>query len=153
MALRVGDEAPDFDLPSSPTGDRFKLSDHRGRNAVIVNFTPAAFSPICSNQLPQIERLRSQFQAQDAVPIVITNDGAWAQKAWKEELGISFPVLSDFFPQGAVARSYGVLIEARGIANRAVFVVGKDGRIAYAHVPATPADLPDYDPVLACTKD
>jgi len=153
MALNVGDDAPDFDLPASPTGDRFKLGDCRGKNAVIINFAPAAFSPLCSNQASQIERLRSQFEGQEAVPVIISSDGAWAQKAWKEQLGIEFPVLSDAFPQGATAKAYGVLIESRGIANRAVFVVGKDGKIAYAHVPATPIDMPDYDPVLACSKD
>lgn len=150
--LKVGDEAPDFELPSSPTGDKFKLSDHKGKNAVIINFVPAAFSPVCSNQLPVIEQKRAEFESQGAIPVVISSDGPWAQAAWKEQAGINFPVLSDAFPQGATAKDYGVLIEARGIANRVVIVVGKDGKVAWIQPSEKIVELPDYDPVLACSK-
>lgn len=150
--LKVGDEAPDFELPASPTGDKFKLSDYKGKNAVIINFVPAAFSPVCSNQLPIIAQKQQEFAAQDAVPVVISSDGAWAQAAWKKELGVDFPVLSDFHPLGDTARKYGVVIEPRGIANRAVIVVGKDGKVAWIQPTEKITDLPDYDPVLACPK-
>ncbi|HEY5476295.1 MAG TPA: redoxin domain-containing protein [Tepidiformaceae bacterium] len=153
MTLKVGDEAPDFELPSSPTGEKFRLSDYRGKNAIIINFVPAAFSPVCSNQLPLIEKKRAEFDAQGAIPVVISSDGAWAQAAWTKELGLSYPILSDFMPQGATARAYGVLIEARGIANRCVFVVGKDGRISWIQPTEKNSDIPDYDPVMSCSKD
>lgn len=151
--LKVGDEAPDFELPSSPTGDKFKLSDYRGKNAVVINFVPAAFSPVCSNQLPIIEQKRSEFESQGALPVAISSDGAWAQKAWKDQLGISYPVLSDFFPLGDTARKYGVVIEPRGIANRVVIVVGKDGKVAWIQPTEKITDIPDYDPVMSCSKD
>lgn len=147
--LKVGDEAPDFELPSSPTGERFRLSDYRGKNAVVLNFVPAAFSPVCTNQLQLVERKVAEFASQDAIPVVISVDGPWALKAWKEQLGISYPVLSDF-PRGDVSRAYGVLIEGRGIANRVVVVVGKDGKVAWIQPAPKVAELPDYDPVLAC---
>ena len=150
--LKVGDEAPDFDLPSSPTGDKFKLSDHRGKNAVIINFVPAAFSPACSNQLPIIEGKRAEFESQGAIVVAISSDGAWTQAAWKKDLGVDFPILSDFFPLGDTARKYGVVIEPRGIANRIVIVVGKDGKIAWIQPTEKITDMPDYDPVLACAK-
>jgi peroxiredoxin (alkyl hydroperoxide reductase subunit C) len=150
--LKVGDQAPDFDLPASPTGDKFKLSDYRGKNAVIINFVPAAFSPACSNQLPLIEQKRQEFESQDAIPVAISTDGPWALKAWKEQLGINYPVLSDANPQGEVAREYGVLIEGRGLANRVVVVVDKDGKVAYIQPSAKITELPDYDPVLACVS-
>ncbi len=150
--LKVGDEAPDFELPSNPTGDKFKLSDHRGKSAVIINFVPAAFSPVCSNQLPIIEQKKSEFEAQGATPVVISSDGAWALAAWKKEAGISYPVLSDFYPLGDTARKYGVVIEPRGIANRVVIVVGKDGKVAWIQPTEKITDLPDYDPVMACAK-
>ncbi|MBK6318058.1 MAG: redoxin domain-containing protein [Dehalococcoidia bacterium] len=98
--LKVGDEAPDFELPSSPTGEKFKLSDYEGKNAVVINFVPAAFSPACSNQMPLIEKKREEFASQDALPVVISSDGVWAQAAWKKELGLEFPILSDFAPLG-----------------------------------------------------
>ncbi len=151
--LKVGDDAPDFELPSSPTGEKFKLSDQKGKSAVIINFVPAAFSPVCSNQMPLIEQKRQEFESQGAVPVVISSDGAWAQAAWKKELGVEFPILSDFHPLGDTARKYGVVIEPRGIANRVVVVVGKDGKVAWIQPTEKITDIPDYDPVLACSKD
>ncbi|MBI2766622.1 MAG: redoxin domain-containing protein [Chloroflexi bacterium] len=151
--LKVGDEAPDFELPSNPIGEKFKLSDQKGKNAVIINFVPAAFSPVCSNQLPLIEQKRAEFESQGAIPVAISSDGAWAQAAWKKELGINYPVLSDFSPLGATAAKYGVLIEGRGIANRVVIVVDKRGRVAWIQPSAKITDLPDYDPVMSCAKD
>ncbi len=151
--LKVGDEAPDFDLPSSPMGERFKLSDYKGKNAVIINFVPAAFSGACSTQLPLIERKRTEFEAQGALPVVISCDNAWSQKAWKEQLGVNFPILSDFNPHGVTAKAYGVLIEQRGTANRVVIVVGKDGKVAWIQPAEKITEMPDYDPVMACSKD
>jgi peroxiredoxin (alkyl hydroperoxide reductase subunit C) len=151
--LKVGDDAPDFELPASPTGDKFKLSDQRGQNAVVINFVPAAFSPVCSNQLPLIEQKRQEFADQGAIPVVISTDGVWAQAAWKKELGVDYPVLSDFSPQGKVAEDYGVIIPGRGIANRVVVVVNKDGKVAWIQPAPRVVELPDYDPVMSCLKD
>ncbi len=151
--LKVGDEAPDFELPSNPMGEKFKLSDQRGKNAVIINFIPAVFSTVCSAQAPVIEQKRVEFESQGAMPVVISSDGAWAQQAWREQLGLNYPVLSDFFPLGDTARKYGVVIEPRGVANRVVVVVGKDGKVAWIQPTAKITDIPDYDPVMACSKD
>jgi peroxiredoxin (alkyl hydroperoxide reductase subunit C) len=150
--LKVGDEAPDFELPSDPLGGKFKLSDCRGKNAVVINFVPAAFSPACSKQLPLIEQKRAEFESQGAIPVAISSDGAWALKAWKEQLGLSYPVLSDFYPLGDTARKYGVVIEPRMVANRVVVVVGKDGKVAWIQPTEKITDMPDYDPVMACAK-
>jgi len=150
--LKVGDDAPDFELPASPTGEKFKLSDQKGKNAVIINFVPAAFSPVCSNQLPIIEGKRAEFENQGAIPVAISSDGPWALDAWKKQTGVNYPVLSDAYPQGETARQYGVLIEGRGIANRVVIVVDKFGKIAWIQPTEKIVDLPDYDPVLACAK-
>lgn len=151
--LKVGDEAPDFELPSSPMGEKFKLSDYRGKNAVVINFVPAAFSGVCSTQLPLIEQKRAEFDAQGAIPVVISCDNAWSLKAWKESLGVDFPVLSDFNPHGGTAQAYGVYLAARGIANRTVIVVGKEGKVAWIQATDSNVNLPDYDPVMVCSKD
>jgi peroxiredoxin (alkyl hydroperoxide reductase subunit C) len=151
--LKVGDDAPDFELPASPTGDKFKLSDQRGKNAVVINFVPAAFSPACSRQLPLIEQKRQDFADQDAIPVVISTDGAWALAAWRKELGVDYPLLSDFNPQGKVAEDYGVIIPGRAVANRIVVVVDKQGKVAWIEPAPKIADMPDYDPVLSCLKD
>ena len=151
--LKVGDEAPDFDLPASPTGDRFKLSDLRGKSAVVINFAPAAYSPACNTQMGLLTSKTKEFAAQDAVPVVITCDNAWSQAAWKKELGFDFAILSDFNPHGATAKAYGVLIEERMIANRVVVVVDKKGKVAWIQAAPKPIEMPDYDPVMACSKD
>ena len=100
--LKVGDAAPDFELAASPTGDPgpFKLSDHRG-STVVINFVPAAFSPVCSNQLPIIEEKLGSLEG--AVAVAISTDNTWTLKAWREQAGVSYPVLSDFNPIGATA--------------------------------------------------
>jgi peroxiredoxin (alkyl hydroperoxide reductase subunit C) len=151
--LKVGDTAPDFELPTAPTGEKFKLSDHRGKNAVILNFVPAAFSGVCSAQVPLIEKKKAEFAAQGAIPVVISSDNAWSQQAWKKELGVDLTMLSDFYPQGATARAYGVLIEPRGIANRVVVVIDKQGKVAWIQPAPKITEIPDYDPVMACSKD
>jgi len=151
--LKVGDDAPDFELPSTPTGEKFKLSDYKGKNAVIINFVPAAFSPACSSQLPVIEKKRAEFEGQGAIPVVISSDGAWTQAAWKKELGVDFPILSDFYPLGQTAKAYGVAIEPRMVANRVVVVVDKQGKVAWVQPVEKITDVPDYDPVMSCPKE
>jgi peroxiredoxin (alkyl hydroperoxide reductase subunit C) len=151
--LKVGDEAPDFELVTDPmTREKFKLSDYKGKNAVVINFVPAAFSGVCSKQLPIIEEKRADFASQGAVPVVISVDNAWSLKAWKEQLGVDYPLLADFHPKGAVSQAYGVYIDQAGLANRVVVVVGKDGKVAWIQPTEKITDIPDYDPVMACDK-
>ena len=146
--LKVGDEAPDFELPSKPRGEEpFKLSDHRG-STVVINFVPAAFSPTCSNQLPIIEEKLAGLA--DTVTVAISTDNGWSLKAWAEQTGVSYPVLSDFNPLGATASAYGVFLEETNIANRVVIVVDADGKVAHIETAPEVAELPDYDPVMAC---
>jgi peroxiredoxin len=151
--LKVGDVAPDFELTKdAATREKFRLSEYKGKSAVIINFVPAAFSPACSNQLPLIEQKRKDFESQGAVPVVISTDHAWALKAWKEQLKLGYDVLADDVPQGKVAQDYGVFIAPAGVANRVVVVVGKDGNVAWIQPVEKITDMPDYDPVLACSK-
>ena len=146
--LKVGDEAPDFELPSKPRGEEpFKLSDHRG-STVVINFVPAAFSPTCSNQLPIIEEKLAGLA--DTVTVAISTDNGWSLKAWAEQTGVSYPVLSDFNPLGATASAYGVFLDEMNIANRVVVVVDADGKVAHIETAPEVAELPDYDPVMAC---
>ena len=149
--LKVGDEAPDFELPSKPRGEEpFKLSDHRG-STVVINFVPAAFSPTCSNQLPIIEEKLAGLD--DTVTVGISTDNGWSQKAWAEQTGVSYPLLSDFNPLGATASAYGVFLEESNIANRVVIVVDADGKVAHIETAPDVPELPDYDPVMACLAD
>jgi len=139
--LKVGDEAPEFSLKDESRKD-FKLSDHRGKN-VVLNFYPAAFSGVCSQQMPRIQEQKSMF-GDDTVVVGVSVDGVSANLAWKQQMGIEFPLLSDFYPHGAVAEKYGVLLPM-GIAERAVIGIDKDGKVRYINVNPI-LEVPDLTP-------
>jgi peroxiredoxin len=149
--LRPGDEAPDFEL-SSHRGGTVRLSDFRGRRNVVLAFHPLAFTPVCANQMSGYERDLGRLDACDAVVLGISVDAQPSKAAWAATLGtISFDLLSDFHPHGAVARQYGVFREKDGISERAVFVVDRHGRIAWAKkydIPEQPRNE-DYLEALA----
>ena len=146
MALKAGDMAPDFELRSH-RGGTVKLSDFRGRRNVVVAFHPLSFTPVCANQMCAYENDLPQFDAADTAVLGISVDAQPAKSAWAKTLGpISFDLLSDFHPHGEVARKFGVYREKDGISERAVFLVDKEGRIAWARtydIPQQPgnADL------------
>jgi peroxiredoxin (alkyl hydroperoxide reductase subunit C) len=139
--LKVGDEAPDFALKDENRQD-FKLSEQRGKN-VVLNFFPAAFSGVCSMQMPRIEEQKSLFGA-DTVVVGISVDGTNALKAFHDQMDIDFPLLADFYPHGAVAEKYGVFLPV-GVSERAVIGIDKDGKVAYINVNPI-LEVPDLEP-------
>lgn len=128
--LKVGDEAPNFELKDEQRQD-FKLEEQRGKN-VVLNFFPAAFSGVCSMQMPRIQEQKDMF-GDDTVVVGVSVDGGFALNAWKSQMGVEFPLLSDFYPHGAVAEKYGVLLP-NGVAERAVIGIDKDGKVKYINV-------------------
>lgn len=146
--LKVGDEAPDFTLRG--TGNTtFTLSEQRGKN-VLIAFFPAAFSGVCSQQMPQIQAQKAGFDEAETVPVAISVDGTFAQQVFAQQTGIDFQLLSDFYPHGAVAEKYGVLHQA-GVAERALIGIDKDGKVRYIEVgPFT--EIPDTGACLAALK-
>ena len=69
----------------------------------------------------------------------ISIDSKFCHKAWAETFGgIQFPLLADFHEKGAMAKSYGVLLEDKGITDRATVLVGKDGKVLWSES-VTPA--------------
>jgi peroxiredoxin len=134
MALKVGDEAPDFELRSH-RGGTVTLSHFRGKRQVVVAFHPLAFTPVCAAQMCGYEADLSRFESANAVVLGISVDAQPAKSAWAQSLGpISFDLLSDFHPHGEVAEKYGVYRAKDGISERALFVVDKTGKIAWAKV-------------------
>lgn len=131
--VKAGDKAPDFTLPSI-SGERISLSDYRGKKNVVLSFVPAAWTPVCSDQWPGYNLAKSFFDENDAVMLGITVDNIPTLYAWTNQMGkLWFPVLSDFWPHGAVADIYGVL-RTSGVTERALFVIDKEGIIRYVNV-------------------
>lgn len=132
-ALRAGMRAPDFTLPSV-SGEKISLSRYLGKKNVVISFVPAAWTPVCSDQWPGYNIAKSIFEKSDAVLLGITVDNIPTLYAWTKEMGdLWFPVLSDFYPHGAVSKKYGVL-RSDGVSERALFVIDKEGIIRYIDV-------------------
>ncbi len=131
--LKVGDPAPDFTLKDL-AGEKVSLSGFHGKRNVVISFVPAAWTPVCSQQWPGYNVAKDLFDKNDSVLLGITVDNVPTLYAWTKQMGqIWFPVLSDFWPHGAVAQSYGVLRED-GVTERALFVIDKTGIIRYIDV-------------------
>src|SRR5688500_3741111 len=104
--ITVGTPAPDFTLRAS-TGEDVRLSELRGQRVVLAVY-PLDWSPGCTKQMDAYSQSVSQFQAEGAQVFGISVDSTWSHPAWAEARGISFPLLADFHPRGAVAELYGV---------------------------------------------
>jgi peroxiredoxin len=146
----VGDPAPDFTLKDQH-GNDVTLSALRGEPVVIV-FYPFTFTGVCQGELCEIRDNPGAFQRADAQVLAISCDTRHAQRVWAEQQGFEFPVLSDFWPHGAVAKEYGVFNDALGCANRATFVIDAEGIIrATFSSPdlGTPRAKEEYDNALA----
>ena len=130
---KPNDVAPDFALKDL-AGNQVKLSQFRGKKNVVISFVPAAWTPVCSQQWPGYNIAKEIFEKYDTVVLGISVDNAPTLTAWTQQMGgLWFPVLSDFWPHGAVAQQYGVLRDD-GMAERALFVVDKQGVIRYVDV-------------------
>ena len=133
LKVKVGEPAPDFTLPSL-SGEKITLSSFRGNKNVVLSFVPAAWTPVCSDQWPGYNIVRDIFDQNDAVLLGITVDNIPTLYSWTREMGqLWFPVLSDFWPHGAVADAYGVL-RSDGVTERALLFIDKKGVLRHAHV-------------------
>jgi peroxiredoxin len=144
--LSKGSIAPDFALEDQ--GRRVvRLSDYRGRQNVVIAFHPFAFTPVCTRQMQAYQQSHDQLAGLDAEVVGISTDLGPAKAAWAASMGgLSFPVLADFNPHGAVAQAYGAL-RPDGLAERAIFVVDKSGRIAWSKLHGMDDD-PSLDELL-----
>lgn len=135
LKVKVGDVAPDFTLPAV-SGEKVSLSQYRGNKNVVLSFVPAAWTPVCSDQWPGYNIAKDLFDKHDAILLGITVDNIPTLYAWTKQMSdnkLWFPVLSDFFPHGAVSAKYGVL-RSNGTSERALFVIDKKGIIRYIDV-------------------
>lgn len=149
----IGSTAPDFALPAEPLGAPVTLSSHRGE-PVIVFFVPLAFSGTCTEEFCHLGENWDKWDSLGAKIYGISIDSPFVNQKWSEEMGISFPILSDFNKEAAGA--YGVLrdelIGLRGVANRSAFVIDGDGRVAFSWVSEDPGVLPPFDDIEAAVR-
>jgi len=130
--LKPGAQAPDFALRATPD-QQLSLSDFRGQ-PVILAFYPADFSPVCSDQMGVYNQILDEFNANEAQLLGISVDGVWCHLAFARDRKLRFPLLADFEPKGAVARAYGAYNDKEGVCERALFVLDRDGRIAWSYL-------------------
>lgn len=130
--LAPGTPAPDFELPGI-AGERLSLGEYRGQPVILV-FYPADWSSVCGDQLSLYNEVLPLFKDYGAQPIAISVDGVWCHQAFSEKLKLQFPLLSDFEPKGAVARTYGVYDPQKGENQRALFVIDAEGIIRWSYV-------------------
>ena len=146
----VGELAPDFELRSQH-GEPTRLSSWAGEKSVIVLFYPFAFSGICTGELGEIRDDLASFQNDAVQVLAISCDTVQTLRAFAEAQGYDFPLLSDFWPHGAVARAYGVFSEQVGVAVRGSFLVDPDGVVRWSVVNGIgqARDLSGYHSALA----
>ena len=133
LKVKVGDTAPDFTLKAI-SGQTVTLSQFREKKNVMLTFIPAAWTPVCSDQWPGYNIAKNLFEQNDTIILGISTDNLPALFAWTQQMGaLWFEVLSDFWPHGNVADSYGIL-RTDGVAERAIFLIDKKGILRFIHV-------------------
>jgi len=129
--LAPGTVAPDFTLTVTPD-QSLTLRDLRGQ-PVVLAFYPADWSPVCGDQMALYNELHSEFQKYNAEVVGISVDGPWCHAAFAKDRHLYFPLLADFEPKGAVAKSYGAYREKEGVCERALFVLDEEGVVFWSY--------------------
>ncbi len=143
--LAAGETAPDFTLESEPS-KKLSLGSLRGSPVVLV-FYPADWSPVCGDQIALYNQVMPTFQDYGAVILGISVDSVWCHRAFAESRNLHFSLLADFEPKGEVARRYGAYDAQKGTCKRALFVVDRNGIIAWSYL--SPTDInPGADGIL-----
>ena len=150
MKLEVGQRAPDFTLEAH-TGKNIKLSSFGGKTTLLA-FYPAAWSSACSHMIPALQSDYDRFKDLNVQVLGVSMDHIPSLKAWSESLDdIYFPLLSDFWPHGEVAKLYGELHES-GVATRTIFIIDKYGIIqAIKHYDFN--EVPDTDELVKIIQE
>ncbi|MFD2469806.1 peroxiredoxin [Amycolatopsis silviterrae] len=135
MAVEVGSQAPDFTL-NDYNKQPVTLSQFKGDKPVLLVFYPFAFSGICTGELCQLRDEFGDYDGKGVQVLGVSVDTPFSLKAWAEVEGYQFPLLSDFWPHGEVAQSYGVFNDQAGLAVRGTFLIDKEGVVRFAEVNA-----------------
>jgi len=149
-ALPAGTPAPDFKLHSTPD-QSVELSDFSGA-PLIIAFYPADWSPVCGDQMSLYNQILPEFHRMHAQLVGVSVDGSWCHAAFAKDRNLHFPLLADFEPKGAMARSYGVFRAEDGTTERALFVLDAKGVIRWSYV--SPLGInPGADGIMAALEE
>ncbi|WP_238343039.1 peroxiredoxin [Nocardioides cynanchi] len=127
----VGSPAPDFCLRDQ-FGQDVRLSSYAGQKSVALVFFPWAFSNVCTGEMAGIRDRLADFMTFGSEVLAISCDPTFSLRVFSDADGLNFPLLSDFWPHGAVASAYGVFDDERGVATRSSFIVDKAGIVRWS---------------------
>jgi len=150
VPIEAGQPAPEFTLPNQH-GQPVALSQFRGAKNVVVVFYPWAFTSTCTGELCELRDRIADFDNDDTATLAVSCDSKFTLRVYAEQEGYAFDLLSDHWPHGEVARSYGVFNDRAGVAVRGTFIVDRDGLVRYSVVNGIPdaRDPGEYAAVLA----
>ena len=131
--IQTGSEAPAFDLKVRGP-NRVRLADFRGNRNVLLVFHPFAWTAICEEEALDLQANRPAFESADTEVILVSCDAAPARQAWKEKLGLTYTLASDFWPHGEAAKAYGVFDEEKGAPVRGTFLIDREGVVVWSLV-------------------
>lgn len=149
MAIEVGQQAPDIELPVAGSQDKFRLSDHKGKQPVVLLFFPLAWTGVCTQQMCDTRDSLARYEELGAKVVGISVDSPFALNKFKEEQGLNFDLASDFNRE-AVEKfgcQYEDLLGFKGVAKRSAFVIDKEGKVAYAQVNESAKDIPAVEDI------
>lgn len=149
MAIEVGQQAPDIELPVAGSQDKFRLSDYKGKQPVVLLFFPLAWTGVCTQQMCDTRDSLARYEELGAKVVGISVDSPFALNKFKEEQGLNFDLASDFNRE-AVEKfgcQYEDLLGFKGVAKRSAFVIDKEGKVAYAQVNESAKDVPALEDI------
>lgn len=154
MAVQVGQQAPDIELPVAGGKDKFKLSDYQGKQPVVLLFFPLAWTSVCTQQMCDMRDSLSKFNGLNAKVVGISVDSPFALDKFKADQGLNFDLASDFNKTASTAYEaiYDELLGFKGVSKRSAFVIGKDGKVLYAQVNESAKDVPPLADIEAAVK-
>lgn len=139
MAITIGTKAPEFTLINTDRKE-VSLKDFAGQT-LVINFFPAAFTSVCTEQLCSNRDELSFYNDIGASVVGVSVDLPFSLAIFKKEQNINFDLLSDF--NKSMIKDYGMFLEdfvlgLKGVAKRGVVVVDKNGTVVYAEETANP---------------
>ncbi len=151
MAIEVGQVAPDLELPVAGSQEKFKLSDYKGKQPVVLLFFPLAWTGVCTQQMCDTRDSMNGLEELNAKVVGISVDSPFALNKFKEDQGLNFDLASDFNREACdkYGCKYDELLGFKGVAKRSAFVIGTDGNIVYARVNESAKDVPPIDEIKA----